>query len=96
MNKFQRQLEVAMQAINGLQDEYIKVLAERKRLHRILYGAQEHKQYTDTLKEIAGGLITAHEDAVKEVLSGKKVKVDLYFDVTCWRWVAFADIEVRV
>ena len=56
MNRFQRQLEVAMQAINNLQDEHLivqhelrDVLADNRRMNHALYERERRKNYTDTM-----------------------------------------------
>lgn len=80
MNRFQREMERAMQSVNQMQDEHRYIthtlrdtLAENRRLRFMQYGPIADRRNWHS-----------------------KVKVDTYFDVINWRWVAFADIEVAL
>jgi len=92
MNRFQEQMEKAMQAINQMQDEHrfithelAQVKAENKRLRFAQYGtyAPQNKAYRDAL---LGS--DRHPVYGKEL----RTKVETYFDVLSWRWVAWFDV----
>lgn len=90
MNRFQRQLEVAMQAINEMQDEYSimchehrDLLAKTKRLRFAQYGKHDSR--------FQDALVRAEERAVDNRILDKLV----YFDVTTWLWNVVIDVEAR-
>lgn len=95
MNRYQRLMREAQDNMLLLEDEhrdlgrkYETVVAENKRLRFQIYG--EHKRFGDAM-------VRAEERAVDERAVGKTLwKVDTYFDVLNWTWVAFTDIKVRL
>lgn len=88
MNRFQRQLEVAMQAINQLQDEHTIVryelrdaLAETKRVLYMYYG-RERRGYADVLKQAGHTVENVAEfksldDSINEVGAVDRAIADL-------------------